>query len=411
MGMASELMMATPRMSPGTPDAKLRVREYHTLEDASVLLPEWERLLALSASASIFSSWEWLSSWWNAFGQDGRGLILAFLDHDSTLVGCAPLYVTRIRVPAGPRLRLLRLLGDGSGDSDNLDIIIRPGFEMPVCNALVSYISRSNMEWDFCELNTLPATSPLAGQFCDVLRGKEWTLFRKSRDSSAVELPSSWEMFLSQISSKERTKLRYYLNRLNRKYSSLFYRCERQEEVLGCLENLFDLHQRRWKEQGKPGSFGCLERRKFYVEMACGLLERGRLEFYLLELNGKTVAADYNFRYGQTVFSLQSGFDPAFGSDRVAYLLKGHVLEQAIRSGATRYDFLGGLDENKLRWGAKPSTYIDIHFARPYSRGAAYLQLREFGSRSKEKMREKLPSGLWSSLRWLRKQVAPVVES
>ena len=83
----------------------------------------------------------------------------------------------------------------------------------------------------------------------------------------------------------------------------------------GCLEELFELHQKRWQSEGQPGSFSSLtRRRRFYQDLSAVLLQRNWLEFWLLEIDGKTVAADYGFRYGDTVYALQAGFDLAYGA-------------------------------------------------------------------------------------------------
>jgi hypothetical protein len=52
-------------------------------------------------------------------------------------------------------------LGDGSGDSDNLDFPVRSGWEEQVAAALLDFVARES-KWDFCEFNTMPADSPVA---------------------------------------------------------------------------------------------------------------------------------------------------------------------------------------------------------------------------------------------------------
>jgi CelD/BcsL family acetyltransferase involved in cellulose biosynthesis len=108
--------------------------------------------------------------------------------------------------------------------------------------------------------------------------------------------------------------------------------------------------------------------------MARAFVARGWLEFWLLKLDGDPVAAQFAFRYRDTVFSLQEGFDPAYSTDSVGYALRAHAIRQFISEGVRRYDFLGGQSPIKQRWGARPGVYLSIRFARPSSRGNAYLR-------------------------------------
>src|SRR5216683_2679850 len=113
--------------------ADLTVRVYRDLDDLQTLVPAWEELLSAYPLATTFCTWEWLSSWWRAFGGGRQLLVLAFYDPSqcdhSQLVGLATLSLERHRLAGLMSLRKIRLMGDGSGDSDSLDMPVRPGWE------------------------------------------------------------------------------------------------------------------------------------------------------------------------------------------------------------------------------------------------------------------------------------------
>jgi hypothetical protein len=322
---------------------------------------------------------------------------LAWFDGNAELVGLAPFYLSSRRISVGVELSFLRLIGDGSEDSDNLDIPVRPGFERHVADSLLRYLRDSSRVWDVCQLNTLPPDSPVARCLLEQLDCGRWPHYEYQRPSSAIELPVSWDAFLAQM--KERTNLRYYTRRLEKAHKTCVYRCDNESSLPACLERFFDLHNKRWEERGQPGTFASAERRRFYYEMASSFLRRGWLEFWLLDVDGSIVAADFNFRHKETVFSLQSGFDPEFAGYRVGFVLKGYLLRQLVSDGVRRYDFLGGMDPNKSRWGAAVSSYLDLHFARSFTRGGTYLQLFHWTAHTKEYVRTRLPSPAWSLLR------------
>jgi len=377
----------------------VHVRVYQnadTIEET--LSPRWDELLSEFDSATVFCTWEWLRAWWRAFGNRQKLLVLGFFDETDRLVGVAPLMLATRPGRGGPHLRILRLLGDGSGDSDNLDLPVRRGYENAFVNSLLHWLQEEADHWDLCEFNTLPRDSPTAIRLQMRARDLGWNTFQCERPRSVVHLPESWEAYLRSLSSEDQHNLPRYLRRLQHRYHVHFKKCRAEQELPGALKTLFDLHQMRWQSRGEPGTFCNSARRKFYGEMSGALLARGYLEFWLLELDGEPVAAQFAMRYRNTVFQLQEGFDPRHSSDKVGYLLRGYILRQLIASGVRHYDFLGGRAPHKLRWRAEDGNYITVRLARPHSFAAMYASLAHHSDKGKERLRTYLPPRAWKTL-------------
>jgi CelD/BcsL family acetyltransferase involved in cellulose biosynthesis len=367
-----------------------------SLEELQPLVPQWEDLLASIPDASIFNTWEYLAPWWRAFGGGQKLLVLAFYDATSRLMGLAPLALYAERI-AGMKVRVVRLLGDGSY-SDHLDILARPGAEEVVTAALVEFLAKRTSLWDIGELNTLPSRSSCGSQVLRRLEMEGWPHLVYSRPAAMVLLPESWEVYLKLVSAMEREKIGRFSRRLERKYRARFNRCTKSADLNTCLEHLFRLHQKRWELRGELGSFRHVECRNFFKELSRRLLDRGQLEFWLLELGGQTVAALFGLRFRDAVYALQGGFDPAYSADSVGYVLTAHILRQLIAAGIRRFDFLAGSSPAKTRWGAQTGSYLDIHFSRPYSLGSLCLHSGEGGRNAKQWLRESLPSPAWNVL-------------
>ncbi len=375
---------------------KLSTQTYNALEQLENLRSQWEDLLANYPLATTFSTPEWLLSWWRSFGQQQDILAIgAFVD--SSLVGFAGLSLALASSGAIP-LRILRLMGDGSQDSDNLDLPVRPGFESDFAEALVDVLEKQKQRWDIGYFNLMPAQSPGVAAFRQVLERKGWLTFVTNSPASAIPLPDTWERYLKQLSSNERAKVGPRSRRLEKKYSVRIRRCEDQQELETLLQILYELHRKSWQARGLPGTLHVPARRQFYADLARSLLQKNLLEFWVLELNGKVVAAQFGFRHGTTVFCLQEGFDAEYASDSVGFVLRSQVIRDLISQGIRRYDFLGGTDEFKKRWGAEPCDYVNLSFARPRSKGAACLRSLDHARRAKSWLRENLPAGVWSVL-------------
>jgi CelD/BcsL family acetyltransferase involved in cellulose biosynthesis len=375
---------------------KLSLRAYENLDELGALRATWDELLSRYPAATTFSTWEWLSCWWRCFGKNQQLLVLAMFDSGS-LVGLAPFSISREH-EGWFSLRVVRLMGDGSGDSDNLDLPVRPGFERAFAEAILQELRQRRREWDVCRFNTLPPDSLVASCLTEALRSSSWTFFEYSSKSSAVPLPESWELYAQALSGEDRKNLVRYARRLQLRYTTRIYRCSEQEDLPPCLEALFRLHQGRWKNARESGSFSSTERREFYTLVSRLLLARGWLELWALELDGKIAAVQFAFRYGGKVFQLQEGYDHERTSDRLGYVLRGEVLKQLILERVRIYDFLGGEDPYKARWGAQQDHYRQIHFARSLGIGAAWLQFVDKAARGKEWLRRRLPSSAWRLL-------------
>lgn len=361
------------------------------------LIPRWEEILFDNPSLSIFSTLEWLQSWWEAFGASRRLIILTFSDERGSLFGVAPLYLENSKHPLLGRIKQLRFVGDGSGDSDNLDFIVRRGEENRFVSALMRWIA-AQKNCGVCSLNTLPADSSVAKILISRLEEAKWPLRQMSSPNSAVALPSTWESYLEGLSPKFRRLITRCRKKLDSEYEVRFRRCDKRTEIPEMLEALYSLHQKRWNSVNEPGSFGLDERRELYRRMTTAFLQRGWLELWTLELNGRPVAAQMSFRYRDRVYGLQEGFDTDFFSQHVGYVLRAGMFEHFIRSGVKTYDFLGGFNAQKQRWGAELGAYTNLQFATPWSIASCCLTLDKGAAVGKEWLRHHLPSAAWSML-------------
>jgi CelD/BcsL family acetyltransferase involved in cellulose biosynthesis len=382
----------------------LQLRTYTTLDELSTLRGDWDELLAEYPQASTFSTWEWLTCWWQSFGSDRRLMVLALFD-SSRLIGLAPLSISRERFAGCFSLRVVRLMGDGSGDSDNLDLPVRPDFAKQVAQCLTEYLGENKDQWDVCLFNSLSDSSPCAKAVAELLNSIGWTAFNHSTPSSAIHLAHTWEEYRKRLSSEDQKNLPRYLRRLRKHYSTRISRCTDPNQLPAYLEALFRLHQARWQSAGKPGSFASVARQDFYARLSRHLLDRRALELWVLELNDEIAAVQFAFRYKDRVFQLQEGYDHRRASDRVGYVLRGEVLKQLVSEGVRVYDFLGGEDDYKSRWGAEAGYYQELHFARSFSLGGVLLWSVELAQESKRWLRGKLPDSAWRVLRNVRRSI------
>src|SRR5215510_14908358 len=124
------------------------------IEEFSALRAEWNDLLSRSSADTIFLTWEWLFSWWQSYASPRDFLYIIVVREDTgELVGIVPTYV---HVKAWLPLRtvkILRFIGDGSGDSDYLDAILLQGREDHVLSSVWQWLGEQRASWDLLQLS------------------------------------------------------------------------------------------------------------------------------------------------------------------------------------------------------------------------------------------------------------------
>jgi CelD/BcsL family acetyltransferase involved in cellulose biosynthesis len=131
--------------------------------------------------------------------------------------------------------------------------------------------------------------------------------------------------------------------------------------------------------------------------MARAFLDRGWLEFWLLRIDDEIAAAQFCFRYRNTVCLLQEGFHPKYTAEKIGYALRAHVLQEMIKTGATRYDFLGGSDAYKQEFGARCGSYLTLRLAGTW-RGRFALAARHHKQQIRQRLKRALPTAVLAAL-------------
>jgi CelD/BcsL family acetyltransferase involved in cellulose biosynthesis len=318
-------------------------------QDWPALRPAWDELLEHASEPSAFLSPDWVLAWWRAFGGGRTPLMMAAWDGPGRLAGLAPLYRTRLRWAGLPGPRSVAVMGDEGVGSEYLGFLVRAGREEAFVRALAAGLTE---QWSLLDLRGLRADGALASL---VRQSFGSALVHAERHGcSRVRLPADYEAYLASLKQKFRSTLRQRTNKLLRTSAVRLLRTREPEEVGPHLDRFFALHQARWEAEGLPGSFHDARKRAFYREVAAGFLRRGWLRFHHLEVDGLVRASQFGFVHGGVLHSLQEAFDHGFrppGIGGVGVVLRGLAIRDCIGEGIRAYDFLGGTEEFKTRWG------------------------------------------------------------
>jgi CelD/BcsL family acetyltransferase involved in cellulose biosynthesis len=348
--------------------------------------PEWGALLAQSGSDTIFLSPEWIRSWWAAYA-GGRDLVALRIDDESVLVGLALMYRRDEQVVQGLKQPALAFVGDGSADSDYMDWISARGREAEVAHAILDHLTTHTPKWDLLVLREIPDTSPHLGPLEAFARGRGWAFHTEQVPCARVALPRAWDDYLRMLKPRMRTKVRSVLRDFEGRAGARFDHCATLDDLDPRLASLYDLHNRRWGMEGKRGIFHAEDKRSFYSILSRRLLDRDRLRFYSLSVDGRYVAHQYCFEYANRMFLLNEGLDPEWFEHGAGNALRAHVFRDCIARGLDVYDFLGGVTQHKLSWGAEVVHSVRVITGPPSIRNRIAFTARDARAAAKRLLR------------------------
>ena len=309
-----------------------------TLESFDNLTSYWLESRSLSMWGCIFALPSWLEVWWHEFGF-GAELYLGAVRQGGTPIGIAPLL-----------LRGAEACFIGSTDvCDYLDFIIVPGREVDFFNILLNDlrargISRLN-------LRLLRPDSTVLSHLVEIARDRKYEVSCKVEDISLeLDLPSTWEGYLSTLTQKQRHEVRRKLRRFWEAGDMNYRIIERSESASESIP----IFLRFFRESNQDKAIFLTTRMEsFFTSLIGSMAQAGLLRFGVLELNASPVAAVMCFDYNNTVFLYNNGYDPQYSPLSVGLISKVLCIKDSIERGRDKFDFLKGAEEYKHRLGGK----------------------------------------------------------
>lgn len=302
-------------------------------------------LLATNADP-LFSSWEWLSTWWQIFGRDKRRQFCGIAVYrGDRLVGLAPLYTrTELRARAMP-VSSLQFVGCGWRDaqcqiSEYLDVLALSTERCEILDEMSRAIA--SLRWNefavgFADRNS--AVHHVARGIQEHERGYSRCI--EPGVSHQADLSHGFDAYLKKIGQSSRRALWSLRHRLDDARIETFVSCD----AVSAFVDLNDLHARRWGQAVFSG-----ERLRFHTLLAQRMsdaMSRCSVVLSRISCKGQPVSLLYDIRAGDRQYNLQMGFDPNF--DRrvsLGLLHLGYAMEHAAAAGVKIYDFLAGPGKN-----------------------------------------------------------------
>jgi len=356
----------------------ITIEKVGTREGFERLKPVWNTLLEASSGNTITLTWEWLSTWWDVFGE-GRELYILVARENDCVIGIAPLLKRAVQHYGLLPFRRLEFLASGEDEADEicseyLDFIIERGREAEVLEAVYTFLNDPEEEWDEMLLTDMSGDSaslPLLKSLSEAGGTKHHII--REQTGIYVPLPERWEDFLENVSREFRRKIQRD-RRVAKELGAELRVIDSFDSFEENFATLINLHQSRWTGRGLPGVFSSDKFTRFHKQVAPKLLDKGWINLFILSLEGRPISALYDFIYDGKMIYYQSGLDVDCGQlHSPGILIRSFAIERAIRAGLTECDFLKGeVTGYKAGYRGEHRRIVQLRVARARSKEAVY---------------------------------------
>ncbi len=293
----------------------------------------WKMLVDKSPTATIFQTFEWHQSWWEAIGcyhSEIYPQIIRLFNKNKT-IGILPLM--RVSIEGKSVLRFL-----SSPVADYHDILTDG--QIPIQNVyiLLQALFEGLIEVDAIELDELRPESILrkCAEFPLKIKGIN---LEPSSINPYIELTHP---IYQQIINK-----RQYIRKekkLKADYGSIYFESHTDiENIAKYLPSFFEMHSKQWCLRNDiAGSFLEKENVRFFELLAERLSKRKWLSFSRLLVKNNVIAQDFSFLFRNTISTYRSTLLRECADYSPGHILLKHIFSQAWNTGIQEIDMLRG---------------------------------------------------------------------
>ena len=337
----------------------LRVRRLAFTEEFDSIGPVWADLLEQSVPSTPFTSHDWFQCC-RVAAADRRQELLVVEDSVAP-ISLVPLVAWRGRVRGLP-VRYLGLLD--CPDSPVADLL-HTGPATPVVRALLDHVC-TRSDWDVLELGRLPIGSATLKALETELPGRlPWR--RAGGDLSPyLTVDGPWAAFYGSRSQRFKKTIRNIQNRLDRLGRVTVEEHPAVQPGDALFEEMIELTSRSWKADRGIAIATMPRMREFFGELSRRATERGWLAVWLLRLDGRPIAMEYQLRSGGVVYALRADYDLAYAASSPGSALNFAIARALFERGDVHeYQMGPGQNDYKMRWASGCHETVRVQVYRP----------------------------------------------
>ena len=296
-------------------------------------IKEWDDLLNRVDSASMFSSYWFLSSWQDVFVPN-MSLTIFLIRKNNCLVGMIPVLEDEFRLTI-------------AGDPELFDyqqLVIQKDMETEVINTFFDYLE--NESWKYFELASV-SNNLQKNILMKIADERGYSIYSEQVAVCPIlELPDSWDEYISTLKKKYRHELRRKIRRIESmgEVAHISFSNPSNEDI-----NEFFRLMRLTGEAKSVFLTSKVE--NFFRLLIQNASKRNHVNLSFLEFNSQRVAGCMVFDYQNDFMLYNSGYDFSNRQLGAGLINKAYAIREAINLGRSSFNFLKGSERYKYELG------------------------------------------------------------
>ena len=303
---------------------------------------DWSSVVEADPAGTIFHTPAFLKIYWEEFGVETDGLLLAFGEQEGRQVAACAFEL------AGSTLRFL----GGTEVVDYLGPVAEPEAASGFAAELWATLLKRD-GWDEADFRGLPADSPWLGYLSEAA-GEHGLSVEETADQNGVapfiDLPDAWEEYLQALPAKLRHEVRRKAKKLETETGPFAIETADEGMLPAFLDRFVELHR---LSEGPKGVFMVPGMEIFFRRLGEALCANGIFRLTFVRVAGELAAGTIGFSYRKTYSLYNSAFDRRWQQLSPGMVLVAENIRAAIEEGSERFDLLKGDYPYKYRFGAK----------------------------------------------------------
>ena len=344
------------------------------------LRDSWCKLNSKASKGNIFTSWEWLYTWWEVYQNIGRRqlYILSCTDADNNVIGLAPFQIIYHPKKHFPCSRQLVMIGTSEMDGSSIfgeymDLLIDSKDESSVISAFSNYLIENGSLWDGLKFHELLGDSHISHLFDDH-SDKLIKLVHNHGFRTLIDLPETYKDYLMSLRKKMRNNITRTLSRLEGEKVFHIDSVDNIDDVDKAITILAELNRSRRSDLEQSSAFDKSNFEKYHRKLAKRLLSQKEycdddtsgFSLRVLYFCKEPVAVLYSFIDGETIHAYQSGFEKEHGHrySLLTMMLTQEISNSIENESLKKFNFMYSDDEStyKRRYSGTTETMYNISY-------------------------------------------------
>jgi len=312
---------------------------------------DWDQLLDKNNILSPFLKYGFQRTWWKHLGGgewENAELLIITASENEKLAAIAPMFLTHVNGE-----KEIHFIGSYE-ICDYLDFIVSPACSQEFIEQALRIASdHLGKESGRIVLFNIPQDSPTISALEKINASSDtWDIhLENAYHTPIITLADDWETYLMGIDSKQRHEIRRKIRRSeSSQIDKVAWHIVGEDDDLdqAIADFLAMMENDPEKEM-----FLTKEMRKQMVAIMRWAAKESVLQLAFLTINQKKAAGYISFDHADRIWVYNSGYNLGFRQYSPGWVLLSYLIQHAINSGRTHFDFMRGDEKYKYKFGAQ----------------------------------------------------------